>query len=112
KGDKIRSFWILQTLAREHQVDLFCFYDDPQDQQYIGKLQELCGIVYAESLKPVSARFGALAALVSGRPFTLGYFYSDSMRRRVAEALENKKYDLIFTYCSSMAQYVPRTTVP
>src|SRR6185437_778590 len=95
KGDKIRSFWMLQNLARFGAVDLFCFYDDERDAQYIPELEKLCSAVYAERLSPLRARVRAAGALFSGRPFSLGYFFSGSMRSRVAEAIKQQNYDLI-----------------
>ncbi len=39
-------------------------------------------------------------------PFSMGYFYSPALKRRVAQAIERERFDLIFVHCSSVAQYV------
>ncbi|HEY7678993.1 MAG TPA: TIGR03087 family PEP-CTERM/XrtA system glycosyltransferase [Terriglobia bacterium] len=106
KGDKIRSFWELKWLAARHEVDLFCFYDDPGDAKYLPELQRFCRNCYAEPLSWTKSRLRALAALSSGRPFTLGYFHSPQMGREVARAVRTRSYDLAFVFCSSMAQYI------
>lgn len=105
KGDKIRSFWELKTLSERHDVDLFCFYDDPQDQLQVSNLRNYCRSCYAEPVSPLGSRIRALCALLRGRPFTTAFFYSPSMAKRVAEAVKSNLYDLVFVFGSSMAQY-------
>lgn len=112
KGDKIRSFWMLQNLTSLGDVDLFCFYDDIRDAQYIPELKRMCNRVYAERISPLLARIRAAHALFTGTPFSLGYFDSPVMRRCVAEAINQRHYDLIFIFCTSMAQYLPPTQIP
>jgi len=105
KGDKIRSFWELTALREHHDVDLFCFYDDPQDRFQVTNLSGYCNSCYAERLSAVSSRVRALYALVRGRSFSAAFFYSRSMARQVASALRSERYDLIFVFGSAMAQY-------
>jgi sugar transferase (PEP-CTERM/EpsH1 system associated) len=106
KGDKIRSFWELQSLSARHEVDLFCFYDDPADQHYLKELSRYYRRCYAEGLSPLRSRGRALAAAALGRPFSLGFYYSPTMERRIQQALETQAYDLILVFSSQMAQYV------
>lgn len=106
KGDKIRSCWQLQTLAERHQVDLCCFYDDPEDEKYVSDVRRYCRECYVERLSPLTSRMRALGAVLSGRPFTPAFFYSRRMDRRIRKALLSRSYDVIFVFSSSMAQYV------
>jgi len=106
KGDKIRSYWELRALSGRHEVDLFCFYDDPSDAQYIEKIREYCSSCYAEKLSPFWARIRALVAALRGKAFSLGYFYSPKMDRAIRQAVSAKSYDMVFVFCSAMAPYV------
>jgi len=112
KGDKIRSFAELKAMCARHAVDLYCFYDDTADAACLSDLNQFCENHYVEKLSPVKSRMNALAALVSGRAFSVGYYHSAEMQRRVDAALESRHYDLIFAFSSPMAQYVEHTTVP
>jgi len=112
KGDKLRSFWELQTLARCHEVDLFCFYDDADDVQYFDAVRRHCRRLYAEPVSWWGSRGRALAAAVTGRSFTLSYFYSPDMAGQVSQALRTENYDAIFVYSSSMAQYAEQAKIP
>jgi sugar transferase (PEP-CTERM/EpsH1 system associated) len=107
KGDKIRSFWELRHLAAHHEVDLFCFYDDAADEEFLQPARKFCSNLYAEKLSWIRSRFQALMALLHGRAFTPAYFYSRAMSDRVKDALRSRNYDLVFVFSSSMVQYVP-----
>ncbi|PKO57625.1 MAG: hypothetical protein CVU24_18640, partial [Betaproteobacteria bacterium HGW-Betaproteobacteria-18] len=52
------------------------------------------------------SRIGAIAALFSSKPLTLAWFYSPELQKIVSRKLCEGSFDLIFVYCSSMAQYV------
>lgn len=112
KGDKIRSFFELEVLGARHEVDLFCFYDHAEDAQYIDALRRYCRSVYAERLGRVASRVNAAKALVTGKSFSLGYFYSAMMAEHVTQALSAQTYDLAFVFSSSMAQYVEAARIP
>jgi len=108
KGDKIRSFWELSNLGTRHEVDLFCFYDDPEDERHISGLRNYCDSCYAERVSVFGSRVRALSALMSGRPFSEAFYYSRTMGRRIAASVQKRKYDLAFVFGSSMAQYAER----
>lgn len=113
KGDKIRALWELKSLAGEHEIDLFCFYDHEEDRDSIEALRPYCHDCYAEPLSWWSSRWRALLAAARRRPFSLGYFYSTRMARRVKQAMATRHYDAVLVFSSSMAQYVEtETTVP
>jgi sugar transferase (PEP-CTERM/EpsH1 system associated) len=89
-------------------VDLFCFYDDAEDENSLQAVREFCTNLYAEKISWTRSRFQALVALLRGDAFTPAYFYSRTMSSQVKQALRSRSYDLIFVFCSSMVQYVPR----
>ncbi len=106
KGDKIRSFWELTTLSKRHDVDLFCFYDDPQDQCQSANLRNYCQSCYVEPISAIGSRIHAASALVIGQSLSTAFFYSETMAKRIADAIQSRSYDLVFVFGSSMAQYV------
>lgn len=110
KGDKIRSCWELRALAERHDVDLACFYDQPEDEQYIDQVARYCGHCYVEKLAPLKSRLRAGLALLRAKPFSIAYFHSAKMERAIRDALRARNYDLIFVFSSSMAHYVDRVS--
>jgi polysaccharide biosynthesis protein PslH len=110
KGDKIRSFHELEAIALHHEVDLFCFYDQPEDSTYFPEVRRRCRELYAERVSWLRSRTQAALACVLGRPFTTAFFHSPAMARRIREAVRDRNYDLIFVFSSSMAPYVERAS--
>jgi sugar transferase (PEP-CTERM/EpsH1 system associated) len=106
KGDKIRAFWELRALAKGHEVDLFCFYDDPEDEPHLRQLGHYCEQYYAEKVSYFWSRARAMGALLRGRPFSTAFFYSRKMSRQIQAALRTRGYDRIFVFSSSVASYV------
>ena len=106
KGEKLRSFWELKELAKRSDVDLFAFYDDPEDARYANELRRYCQRVYLEKLLYLSSRWNAVKALASGKPLSVGFFCSQKMAQRISQALRSNRYDRILVVSSSMAQYV------
>ncbi len=106
KGDKIRALWELKSLARDHEIDLFCFYDHKEDRHSIDDLRSYCNDCYAEPLSWLGSRWRALVAAATGKPFSTAYFYSRRMARRIQQAIATRNYDVVLVFSSSMAQYV------
>jgi sugar transferase (PEP-CTERM/EpsH1 system associated) len=110
KGDKIRSFRELAALSKKHEVDLFCFYDQPDDSRYSGDVRRFCRNLYCERISWIRSRVQALIAVVLGRSLTMAFFHSPTMAARIKTALQSENYDLIFVFSSSMAPYAKVVT--
>ncbi|PID58038.1 hypothetical protein CSB45_04940 [candidate division KSB3 bacterium] len=108
KGDKLRSFHEIRYLARRHQVALLCLTDDEQEIRYEHKLQKFCRSVKVVYQSPLQSKMRALLSLTTSNPLTLPFFYSPRLADLVRTSIQRGEYDLIFVYCSSMAQYVPQ----
>ena len=105
KGDRIRSFRELQLLSERHEVDLFCFYDEPEDEQQVENVKRYCRYSYAEKLGWLSSRLRSLATLFKGQPFSMAHFHSRTMEEALRKAIHLERYDLVFMFSSSMATY-------
>ena len=79
KGDKIRSFHLLQHLAKRFQVHLGAFVDDADDWVHVPKLEALCRSCRFVPLHPRSGRLGSLVGLLKGEPLTLPYYRNAAM---------------------------------
>jgi len=106
KGDKIRAFYQLRAMAMRHEVDLFTLADDRADLDHQAELERICRRVVVRPLNPLVARIRALPTLLTRSPLTVPYFYSAELERAVQAALQQRRYDRIFVYCSAMGQYI------
>ncbi len=107
KGDKIRSWHLLRHLAGRFRVHLGTFVDDPQDWQYLPRLEDLCEQVHAEPLSPARATLRSLRGLLTGEPLTLPYYASRRLQRWVRCQVADHGVDRVMVYSSAMARFVP-----
>ncbi len=106
KGDKIRSWHILDYLAARYRVHLGCFVDDPDDWQHVDFLRSRAAECHVVALHPWKARLRGLAGTIAGAPITLGYFRDRSMAGWVRRLADGGTVRRVFVFSSSMAQYV------
>lgn len=106
KGDKLRSFNQIKYLSRFHDISLVCLADNDSDLEHESALRAYCQSVDIVPLSRFCSRFSVLKAIFTKKPLTQAYFFSKALRRIVENKLRHEIYDLIFVYCSSMAQYV------
>jgi sugar transferase (PEP-CTERM/EpsH1 system associated) len=110
KGDKIRSFHQIRYLSHKHTVHLACLVDEPEDLRYINDLEKYCSSVEAVYRSKTAARTSALWALPTQRPLSVASFYSRELQQRIAHRLRSEKFDRIFVFSSTMAEYVRHVT--
>jgi len=105
KGDKVRSYHLLQHLAARHRVYLGTFVDDPDDWQHVAHLKTLCAEVCALRLNPRRAKLASLRGLIKGEALGLAYYRSRAMRSWVQGLSERVALDASIVFSSTMAQY-------
>jgi sugar transferase (PEP-CTERM/EpsH1 system associated) len=107
KGEKIRAFHELKFLGARHTVDLCCFADSEAEARQQTGLAGYCRRIYVEARSRTGRAAGAARSLLRGEPLSCGFFFSRKFKFEVERLLATETYDVIFVYCSSMAQYVP-----
>lgn len=109
KGDKIRSYHLLRHLARDYDVYLATFVDDPRDWVHLPFLREFCAEVCAVSLAALPAKVWSTTGLLRGLPLSVPYYESRKLAAWVAE----KQLELVFkrriVFSSVMSQFLPAT---
>ena len=104
RGDKIRSFNILQYLARRTSVHLVAFADDAAHfdppPAFIDMLTS-CTIVPRTKSQPRAA----IESLVTGKPVSLTAFASPAMQSAVERLVP--EVSGIYCFSGQMAQYLP-----
>ncbi len=105
KGDKVRSFHLLEHLRAQHRVLLGTFIDDPDDEQHLPVLRSRCADVCAVPLAPRRAKLASLLGLLTGEPLTMRYYKSEVLTRWVASTVARERVDAVVVFSSSMAPY-------
>ena len=105
KGDKIRSFHILEHLSKHYRVHLATFIDDPQDCQYISKLDEYCESTCIVTINPLAGKIKSLFGLFKREPLSVS-FYSNKKTQNYVQQLISQGVEKAVIFSSAMAQFV------
>ncbi len=109
RGDKIRSFHILQYLAKRARVHLVAFADDPGDFAPPAEFTDLLASCTILPRGKSQAR-AAVEALATGKPVSLTAFASTAMRAAVDRLVSAMSG--IYCFSGQMAQYLPVDSPP
>ncbi|WP_297448582.1 TIGR03087 family PEP-CTERM/XrtA system glycosyltransferase [Ferrovum sp.] len=108
KGDKIRSYHLLQHLARHYAVHLGAFIDDPEDWSHQDKVKALCASTCLLPLHPGRSKRTSLKGLWTGQALTLPYYYQAPLQQWVDAVIQREQIRRIVVFSSSMAQYAEK----
>lgn len=107
RGGKIRPFNMIRHLTSSgHEVTVCSLARSPEEAQEAQGIAPHCA---AFEIAQVNGSVQALRMVVRlplRTPSSMGFFYSPALDQRIQLLLEQKKWDLIFVHCSSVAQYV------
>jgi len=106
KGDKVRSYHLLQHLLRSHRVFVGTFVDDPLDEPHVPALRAQCADLHVERLVPNRAKLASLAGLVTGEALTMHYYRSARLAQWIDHTLATERIDAAVVFSSSMAPYL------
>ncbi len=106
KGDKIRSFHLLQYLSDRYTVHLGTFVDDKADWPYADSVKKLCGECCLIPMNTRTSRLRSLTGLLTGEALTLPYYRNATLQSWVNTVIQKYSIEKIVVFSSSMAQYV------
>jgi polysaccharide biosynthesis protein PslH len=105
RGDKIRSFHILNHLTQYGRVHVGAFADDDRDMGFVPEIQEKFASVHIEKRDKPQWRAG-IEAIITGAPVSMKSFASPSMQAWVDALIRSGKISHAFVFSGQMAQYV------
>jgi len=106
KGDKVRSFHLLEFLASHYQVHLGTFVDSPDDLVYVPRLQKYCASSKVIEIRPALARIRSLVGLLTGEALTLRYYRDAALAGWVRSIVHEHGITKAVVFSSAMAPYV------
>ena len=106
RGYRIRSFHLLQFLARRATVDLAFLTHEPLAEASRAALQSMCRRVAWAPLHPWGRWLSGARSLIVGKSVTEGAFRSARLRSQLAAWSGATRYDAVFVFCSSMVPYL------
>lgn len=109
KGDKIRSYNILDHLAKRHDVYLASLVDDEGDVRFVPEMERRVRRFEYDRIKPRIKKLLALRSMFHAVPITVDYFYSSSLQKRIDSIIDSVDIDAFVCFSSPMAEYLYRS---
>ena len=106
RGDRIRSFHLLEFLAARSEVHLAFLSEGPPSPKAMKALAKHSAELAAVTLGPRTRWLRAAWSLGSGRTATEGLFRSSQLARIIGRWARDTRFDAVLVFCSSMAQYL------
>jgi len=106
RGDRIRSFHMLQALQKYAKVTVASLVHDDEEASQVGRLASLATeVITARVPRRANLLRGSLKLLTTRRPLTLELLHAPALRSLVERSIASAMPDVVIAYCSSMARF-------
>ncbi|MCF8309772.1 MAG: glycosyltransferase [Bacteroidales bacterium] len=106
KGDKLRAFHQLQTLAENHEVILCALSEDKIHPDAYTQLIDIVDKVHFIPFSRFESIYNTIRALFSGKPMQVGYYTHANAGKKIDELIERYQPDHIYAQLLRVAEYV------
>jgi len=106
KGDKVRSFHILQYLREIYDIYLGTFVDDPADMVHCAALQTVCAGSVFIPLHPARRRLASLPGVLGRRSLSEIIYRHRGMQDWVDTTINRHAIDKALIFSSVMGQFI------
>lgn len=106
-GGKIRAYYLLKSLAQNHQITLFSFYRQEEQKKYVPDLKAFCHQVFLFKRRPAWSWQNLVKTFTSNLPFTSATYYNSKLAAALSKELQSNKYDLVHFESYYPALYLP-----
>jgi sugar transferase (PEP-CTERM/EpsH1 system associated) len=105
KGDKLRSYYFLKYLSKNHNIDLLSFIEQSKEIIYKDEMLKYCNSVETVLLPMHKSFLNMFLSMFSRLPFQVSYYRSAEMDNKIINRLSANKYDVIFIVLQRMMSY-------
>lgn len=106
KGDKIRSHHLARRLARNHELHVACLLDDLGETSDADVMRGWAASGHTALRRPIQSIVEGSLCVMHGEPISAGWFFHRGLAQEVQRLLSERRFDVVWCYCSSMARYV------
>jgi glycosyltransferase involved in cell wall biosynthesis len=110
-GPKMRSYFVLRHLVRQHKVTLLTFVRESDRPEDIAHLAELCHAVYTVPMGRTRLRDAGFLgqSLLTRQPFIIARDQNPTMNERIRQLVSSEPFDVVHADQLWMAQYALAT---
>lgn len=105
KGDKLRAFYQIRELAKQHELIICAISDIKPHPQALTILQEFSKAVYFFRIRKAGIYLKLATAFFTSIPFQVAYFHRSSIQKKIDQLIAHHKPDHIFCQLIRTAEY-------
>ncbi len=102
RGDRIRSWHMLNALAKLRAVHVVAPVDGADDLAHVGAVEAIAASVDT-AVRPASKGGAVLRSLLSGRPASVELFAVPQLMARTRQLLSSGRIGTVFAFSGQMA---------
>lgn len=106
RGGKIRPFNMIRHLARSHEVVVCSLARSAQEAEEGRGIAPYCSEFHIHEVDETLQRLRMVATLPTHVTASTSYFHSPALQKTTWRLLAERRFDLVFVHCSSVAHYV------
>lgn len=106
-GGKIRAYYLIKNLSKNHQITLFSYYRHEEQKRDAAEMEKYCARVMLFKRRPPWSWQNLARCFLSSLPFTAAVYYSDSLKKELMKELKTNSYDLVHFESFYPALYLP-----
>ncbi len=106
KGDKLRLYHQIKYLSTAHEVVLCSLTQHDVSAKDLAELEKYCERIYVFKLSWWRTIWRLFRAFLSGQAFSIGYFYSAAIQKKISKVVREELPDHIFCNLIRMSEYV------
>jgi sugar transferase (PEP-CTERM/EpsH1 system associated) len=112
KGDKLRAFYQIKQLAKNHEIILCALNDGDLHEDAIPVLKKFVKAIHIIPISKFSIAISLLKSLFSKKPLQVGYFYNEASASIIHKLIADYKPDHIFCQLIRVAEYAKGVNIP
>jgi len=106
QGSKIRAYHLIRALARDHELALISFEDQPIQDEWLEHISRFCQLIKILPEKPfIYPKIKKLIGFLSPYPATVFAGYNKNMESLVLQTAQEWKPDIVFAFTFVTAPY-------
>jgi polysaccharide biosynthesis protein PslH len=106
RGGKIRPFNMIRHLSGSHEVVVCSLSRSDAETADVQGIAPYCSEFHVEQVDDRVQTLRMVAALPTLITASASYFHSTRLARKIRALLAQRRFDLVFVHCSSVAHYV------
>ncbi len=112
KGDKLRAYHLIRTLAARHEVYLFALTHHSVPSDALQQMRQFCKEIRVYRLSRFMGAFRVLRCFLGVKSLQMGYWFSPKARKQYRQFEAEVQPDVLFSQMVRTMKYVSWSTYP